>query len=139
MTSHLSPKGARALRALALTLGLAAMAMQGLAPLCLAGWKATPGGTSSIICTEHGREIVRIDAEGKPLPGTPSPSRQDSTCPLCAAFQAASLFAAPVVAWLLISGLRLNPRIVVSSSPATPRPPLSYVSRAPPGWGFQPA
>jgi hypothetical protein len=42
------------LRTFALTLGLAALMLQALAPLCLAGTASAGSGQSIVICTVHG-------------------------------------------------------------------------------------
>jgi hypothetical protein len=128
----------RAGRALALWLCLAALAIQGLAPLCLAGLMPSFAGTQSIIlCTAHGFETVQLGRDGKPVPGTPAPNQQNSTCPLCAGVQAASGLITPVAVVLavpvFVSRVR---RLIASTSISFLRAHFSYVTRAPPAAAF---
>jgi len=65
----------RALRAFALTLGLVALTLQGLAPLCLnmtGAPSVSASGYSIIICTVHGYQTIQIGADGKPAPNAPA-------------------------------------------------------------------
>jgi hypothetical protein len=130
----------RALRAFALTLGLVALTLQGLAPLCLnmAGGASGPAGVHSVVlCTIHGYQTIQIGADGKPAPNTPAPDQQNSSCPICAAVQAAKAFTTPApVALAVPTQFTLAPPAIASSSAPAPKPHFSYISRAPPGWGY---
>ena len=86
-------------RTLALWLGLTALSVQALAPLCLAGMMAEGGGSEIVLCTAHGFQTVHVDANGKPVPAPASD--QNSTCPLCAAVSHATTFTTPAVFVLL--------------------------------------
>jgi hypothetical protein len=139
MVTGLSLGCSRALRAFALFLGLLALTVQGLVPLCLTmadGAPASSAGVSSIIlCTIHGFQTIRIDADGKPLPNAPAP-QQNSTCPMCAGFQAAKAFTAPVLVGLVVpTNFTPAPLAIASSRAPSLRLHISYISRAPPGWG----
>jgi DUF2946 family protein len=124
------------LRAFALSLGLLAMTLQGLLPLCGAAsaGEATPAGsvTSIILCTSHGVQTIHLDAGGNPLPANPG---DKGACSLCAAFCGTGAFLAPVVvAYDAPVG-----RVFVPQSFETFAPParvhVSYASRAPPRAG----
>ena len=127
----------RALRAFALTLGLVALTLQGLAPLCL-NMTGAPSGSASgysiIICTVHGYQTIQIGADGKPAPNAPAPDQQNSTCPMCVGFHAVKAFTAPTPIALAVP---TNFQRAVLSIASTPAPSLrshaSYISRAPPG------
>ena len=83
MTTAFSLRPNRLVRTLALWFGLAALMVQGLAPLCAGFMSGAPAGTASIvICTVHGSQIVQIGADGKALPAAPGKSLSDccSTC-----------------------------------------------------------
>ena len=84
MTHSISQTGRRALKLLTLWLGLAALMVQGLAPLCASGAMAATGGNvaSVVICTIHGFQTVQVDADGKPLPRQPGASMSDC-CSAC--------------------------------------------------------
>jgi hypothetical protein len=126
----------RALRAFALTLGLVALTLQGLAPLCLnmAGApSSSAGGYSIVLCTIHGYQTVQIGADGKPAPNTPSPDQQNSTCPMCAGVQAAKAFIAPAPIALAVPTNFQRAVLSIASTPAASlRSHVSYISRAPP-------
>src|SRR5258706_4306759 len=82
---------AKALRTLALLLGLVALTAQGLAPLCLGAAMGAPSSQSSIssivICTIHGIRTIQIGAHGKPVPDKRAPVQQNSNCPIYTGFQ----------------------------------------------------
>ena len=127
----------RALRAVALWLGLAALTIQGLAPLCLSGMMAGAAGIQSIvICTIHGYQTLQVQADGKPIPNAPAPDQQNSTCPICAGFHAAKAFTAPALVGLVVpTDFTPAPLAIASTPPPSLKSHVSYVSRAPPGWG----
>jgi hypothetical protein len=129
----------KALRAFALTLGLVALTLQGLAPLCLnmaGGTSGAAGVHSIVLCTIHGYQTIQIGADGKPAPNAPTPDQQNSTCPICVGFHAAKAFTAPEPIALAVP---TNFQRAVLSIASAPTPSLrslaSYISRAPPGWG----
>ena len=126
----------RVTRTLALWLGLAALLVQAMAPLCLTGFMSAgvPGESSIILCTSHGFETIRIDADGKPLPGTPAQDQQGSICPLCSAMHAASAFVPLSLALTASPPSMIAARMNVISVPMPPRKFASaYVTRGPPG------
>jgi hypothetical protein len=130
----------RALRAFALTLGLVALTLQGLAPLCLGmagGASGLAGVHSVVLCTIHGYQTIQIGADGKPAPNTPAPDQQSSACPICAGVQGANGFTAPEpVALSIPTHFTFAPPAIASSFASVPKPHFSYISRAPPGWGY---
>src|SRR5258708_22158231 len=65
---RVSPYIGRVLRTFALTLGLAALMLQALAPLCLAGTASAGSGQSIVICTVHGMQTIQLDADGNAVP-----------------------------------------------------------------------
>jgi hypothetical protein len=73
----------RTFRTLALWLGLTALIVQGLAPLC-AGFmtEASAGVPSIVICTAHGSQTVQIGADGKAVPAAPLTNAGDC-CSVC--------------------------------------------------------
>jgi hypothetical protein len=127
----------RGLRAFALTLGLVALTLQGLAPLCLnmvGGTSGTAGAHSVVLCTIHGYQTIQIGADGKPAPA-PAPDQQNSTCPICVGFQAAKAFTTPAPVALVVPTNFERAAAPIASAPAPSRKSqFSYVSRAPPGW-----
>ena len=132
---------AKALRILALMLGLIALTAQGLAPLCLGAAMAAPsshhaGVSSIVICTLEGMRTIQIGADGKPVPNQPAPTQQNSTCPICTGFQAASAFGAPQPALLIApAAFKRLPRIFASARPPSLSSHASYITRAPPAPG----
>ena|SRR5258705_3666901 len=128
---------AKALRTLALMLGLISLTVQGLAPFRIAAAMAAPasqaGGSSIIICTIDGMRTIQLDADGKPLPEKSAPDQQSPNCPTCTSFHSASAFAAPQPALLVApaSYTRL-PRMFASASAPSQRSHTPYSNRAPP-------
>jgi hypothetical protein len=126
--------GRRAVQRLALWLGLVALTIQGLVPLCVAS--AAPSGaagvSSIVICTVHGYETIQLDATGNPVPGAPS-SDHGTTCFFCLGCHMGVGFVAPTLAqFSLPAGFeREAPRLVSAITPSRPLH-LSYVTRAPP-------
>ncbi len=132
---------AKALRTLALLLGLVALTAQGLAPLCLGAAMGAPSSQSSIssivICTIHGMRTIQIDADGKPVPNNPAPDQQNSTCPICTGFQTASAFGAPAPVQLVAPAtFKRLPQIFVSAPAPSQRSHVFYITRAPPASAF---
>src|SRR5260221_14639452 len=125
----------RALRHLALWLGLVALTVQGLAPLHLAGLMRAPGSAASlssiILCTARGFETVRIGADGKPVPDAPAPDQQGSTCVLCTGCHAGGAFSPPELASTLapLLWIRASKQTVFALA-VTSRLQLAYVTRA---------
>ena len=138
MVTGLSLGCNKALRAFALILGLVALTVQGLAPLCLNMMGGPPGPTgvySIVLCTIHGFQTIQIGADGKPAPNAPAPDQQNPTCPICAGFQAAKAFTAPApVALIAPANFTRAPLAIASTPPPSLKSHVSYVSRAPPGW-----
>jgi hypothetical protein len=125
----------RVFRTLALWLGLAALMVQGLAPLCAPGLMGGGDGTGSIvICTAHGFETVQIGVDGKPLPAAPGKNASDC-CNVCHApngftTPAPMLAAAPfAVAYMQAAGFAapiILPRFYSSYIGRGPPPAMSY-------------
>ena len=126
----------RSVRTTALWLGLAALLVQAMAPLCLAGFMsaAAPGTSSIILCTSHGFETIQIGADGKPLPATPAQDQQGANCPLCAAMHAASALVPPPLALSIAPPSMIAARMNFISVPVSARKfSFAYVTRGPPG------
>ena len=132
----LKSSGKRMFQTLALWLGLVALTIQGLAPLCIAGAAGTAGAAgvnSIVICTVRGYKTVQLDADGNPLPDAPASDHGNSTCFLGLGCHMGLGFAAPVVAQVVVpAGLEREP-LRLASAVAPYRPAhSSYVTRAPP-------
>ena len=138
MITGLSLGCTRALRAFALMLGLVALTVQGLAPLCLnmmGGPSGSAGAYSIVLCTIHGVQTIQIGADGKPAPNAPSPGQQNSTCPICTGFQAAHGFTGPeLVAFVVPANFQRAPLPIMAAPAPSLRSHHSYISRAPPRW-----
>jgi hypothetical protein len=129
----------RAFRALALSLGLAALMVQGIAPLCLGGLMGTgaAGASSIVLCTAHGFQTVVLDADGNPVPAAPAKNAPDSLCPMCLAFHAASAFAAPALIFVALGLIVTHQRPLIALPVlSTSHSYRSYVTRAPPELRF---
>jgi hypothetical protein len=121
----------RAIKMIALWLGVAALMVQGLAPLCAGGMAGGTGGTiaSVVICTVHGFQTVSVGEDGKPLSQQPGKSMSDccSSCHAPGGFALASPIA-----------LGAPSRIAYDAGPVAPASVVltrfysSYVSRGPP-------
>lgn len=113
---------------IALWLGLAALMVQGLAPLCVGG-EAGGAVASVVICTAHGFQTVAVDADGKPLPQAPGKSMSDccSACHMPGGFALGSplALAAP-------SSVAYNGPHIARAPVADTRFYASYVTRGPP-------
>lgn len=133
MNTALSLDRRRVFRTLALWLGLAALMVQGLAPLCAVGPMGASGrasGVASIVlCTAHGFETVQIGADGKPLPNQPANTASDC-CTACHAPVGFTL-PAPILA-ALPSAIAYDGAHLVTAPVPTARFYSSYVTRGPP-------
>lgn len=123
----------RAMHVMALLLGLAAMVVQAIAPICLSGFSAQrgSGGFSIVLCTAHGFQSVTLDDNGKPAPAPKDGS--DSLCPMCVAIHSAPLLAA--AAALLVVFLlswQTAGRFAVSTTPLLRRAYVAFITRGPP-------
>ena len=118
-------------RSLVLWLGLVALTIQGLVPLCAAGPAAASGGNAIVICTPHGFETLRLDADGNPIPG--APQTDHSTCFLCLGCHIGASFTTPAFV-ALAAPQSVEPKAAFAAvAPVLTRPVhVSYVSRAPP-------
>jgi Protein of unknown function (DUF2946) len=129
MIAAISLRGRRVFKTMALWLGLAALMVQGLAPLCASVGGA--GGTiaSVVICTAHGFETVQVGADGKPLPQHPSKSMSDccSACHAPGGFTVTSPI--PVAG---PSSIAYGGALIVPAPVVTARFYSSYVTRGPP-------
>jgi hypothetical protein len=118
-------------RSLALWLGLVALTIQGLVPLCAAGPAAAAGGNAIVICTPHGFETLRLDAGGNPIPG--APQADHSTCFLCLGCHIGTSFTAPAFIAFAAPASVQREMPPAADAPRLMRPAhVSYVSRAPP-------
>ena len=126
----------RSARTTALWLGLAALLVQAMAPLCLVGsmGAGAPGASSIILCTSHGFETIQIGADGNPLPATPAQDQQGATCPLCAAMHATGAFVPPPLALAAappsVAAARMD---FISLAVPSRKFASAYVTRGPPG------
>jgi hypothetical protein len=94
------------------------------------------GMSSIVLCTIHGFQTIRIDANGKPIPYSPAPDQQNSSCPMCVGFQAAKAFTTPALVGLVVStDFMPAPLPITASKAPSLKLHASYISRAPPGWG----
>jgi hypothetical protein len=121
----------RVFRTLALWLGLAALMVQGLAPLCAPGLMGGSGGSvaSIVICTVHGFETVQIGADGKPLPQQPAKNASDC----CTACHAPNGFTTPSpILAALPFGASYERAPHFAAPVVLPRFYSSYISRGPP-------
>jgi DUF2946 family protein len=122
--------GKPVLRSLVLWLGLIALSIQGLVPLCASA--ATHGsGSSIVICTTHGYETVQVDEDGNPV--APVPQSDHATCFLCLGCHLGGGFTAPsLIAFALPDrAAQTAPQFIDAAIPAS-RAHLPYTSRAPP-------
>jgi hypothetical protein len=118
-------------RSLALWLGLVALTIQGLVPLCAAGPAAASGGNAIVICTSHGFETLQLDADGNPVPG--APQADHSTCFLCLGCHIGASFTAPAfVAFSAPQSAQRQAPFAAETHRLTRPAHVSYVSRAPP-------
>jgi Protein of unknown function (DUF2946) len=122
----------RALRAYALMLGVFALMLQALAPLCLGGMNASAGGSYIVICTAHGTQTIRLDSNGNPLPNAPVDDQSHSACFLCLNPHGPAGFVPPEQAALFVPTLSKQALRPVYSAVLPRAPHTSYVSRAPP-------
>lgn len=140
MATGLSLGCSRALRAFALTLGLVALTLQGLAPLCMnmaGGPSGATGVQSIVLCTIHGFQTIQIGVDGKPLPNAPAQDQQNATCPMCVGFHAAKAFATPTPVLVASpTNFRRVPLSIASSGTPSLRSHVSYISRAPPDQAY---
>jgi hypothetical protein len=121
-----------AFRALALWLGLFALMIQAMAPLCLSG-QTSASGNSIIICTAHGFETVTLDADGKPTKNAPDSAHHNSDCALCGACHIGGGFTTPpAVALFAPSVFGIATQTVAYAPALTQRSHVFYVGRAPP-------
>jgi hypothetical protein len=119
----------------ALVFGLAALAVQAIAPICLSGFPAphSSGGIPIVLCTAHGFQTVTLDADGKPIPATPAKDGSDGLCQMCTAFHSASAIVSPAALILIALFIWSRAdRIVASDAPALRRAFALFITRGPP-------
>ena len=124
----------RTWKTLALWLGLAALMVQAVAPLCAAGRVGTgaAGSSNIVLCTAHGLETIRIGADGRPVQDAPAQDQQAS-CLLCAFCHTATGFTAPASIGVAAPLIFAQKRGIIAAAPAiASRAYLSYVTRGPP-------
>jgi hypothetical protein len=123
--------GRRLFKMIALWLGLAALMVQGLAPLCASGAMDGAGGNiaSVVICTVHGFETVQVGADGKPIPHQPAKGMSDccSACHAPGGFAIASPIPVTAPCSIAYDVAHIAPAPVVIT-----RFYSSYVTRGPP-------
>jgi len=125
-----SSKG-RMFRTFALWLGLVALTIQGLVPLCAMGPASASGTNSIVICTSHGFETVALDADGNPIEG--APHADHSSCFMCLGCQIGGGFTAVMfVAFAAPANVHRETPHIASAPMLARSAHLSYVSRAPP-------
>jgi hypothetical protein len=112
-------------------LGLIALMVQSLAPLCAPALMggASGGVASVVICTAHGFETLQLSADGQPLPNQPSHNISDC-CSLCHApngFAVASPIRVAVP-----SSIASENTVLVTPPAVAARFYSSYVTRGPP-------
>jgi hypothetical protein len=119
----------------ALVFGLAALAVQAIAPICLSGFAAprSSGGFSIVLCTAHGFQSVTLDQNGKPIPAAPAKDGSDGLCQMCTAFHSAPLIVTPAAAILIfLLFWSRSDQIIASDAPVLRRAYASFVTRGPP-------
>jgi len=84
-----------------------------------------------VLCTAHGFQTVTVDADGKPVPNTPS---QDQTCPLCVAMHAAGAFIPAALLFLFVPLFVPQRASAAIRVRVRNRHHVSYVTRGPPGF-----
>jgi len=118
----------RAIRALALWLGLAALIVQSLVP-AYASVGASPDGTPIVICTAHGFQTVRVDADGNALSGKSSANASDC----CTDCQATGGFVLPPpIRFPAPFRIATQAPVLTSAPVLVARFFSSYVTRGPP-------
>ena len=128
MLTAISAETRQAIRAVALWLGVFALMVQTLAPAYAASAAGGEDGSSIVICTAHGFQTVRVDADGNAIAGKSSANSQDC-CTDCSA----------AGGFILPSPLRFAAPFMGSAAPRfAPQPILvarlysTYVTRGPP-------
>ena len=120
-----------AFRTLALWLGLIALTVQGLAPLCFAGAANAAGLQSLVICTVHGFQTIQLDANGNLVPDAPGSGQDNLNC--CTGCHLNTGMTVPRVASVAAPSVKPAAKIVFAfADPISLRFQLSYSSRAPP-------
>ncbi len=119
---------------IALLLGLAAMVVQAIAPICLSGFSAQTGsgGFPIVLCTAHGFQSVVLDENGKPVPAPPKDG-SDGLCPMCVAFHSAPIVATAAALLLgVVFSWQYADRFIISNVPVPRRAYSSFITRGPP-------
>jgi hypothetical protein len=125
--------GRRAFQTLALWLGLIALTVHGLVPLCMAGMTASTSGHSVVICTAQGFTKLFVGADGKPFKNAPDSHHQTSDCPVCSTCHMGGGFTTPVPVALALPAYSEFETVRFFLSAAVSWPlHFFYVSRAPP-------
>jgi hypothetical protein len=125
----------RAVDFVALVFGLAALAVQVIAPICLSGFPAAraTGGLSIVLCTAHGFQTVTLDVNGKPIPAAPDNGGSDGLCLMCVAFHSAPLLAVTAALFLAVLLFwRSADRFVNFAPVLLRRAYISFETRGPP-------
>jgi hypothetical protein len=125
----ISLHGRRVFRTLALWLGLAALMVQGLAPLCAPALMGGSSGASIVICTVHGSQTIQLDADGKALPGSQGKLASDC-CTVCHAPNGFTT-PSPILAGIPVA-VAHEPASFLAAPVLQTRFYSSYVSRGPP-------
>jgi len=124
----------RAWKTFGLWLGLAALMVQAVAPLCAAGRVSTgaDGSSAIVLCTAHGLETIRIGADGRPLQDAPAEDHHAS-CFLCVSCPSANATPTPSFIGIAAPATGMGAPAIAAAAPAISlKLHFSYVSRAPP-------
>lgn len=132
MSERVSLGCSRALRAYALMLGLCAVILQGLAPLCLGGMNTPADGSFIVICTANGMQTIPVDDDGNPLPNAPAHDHQVSPCLVCAHVHGPAGFVPSARIAPPVPAVSRQAPLQAYSVESVRHPHNSYVSRAPP-------
>ena len=129
MLTAISAETRQAIRAVALWLGVLALMVQTLAPAYAASAAGAGKGSSIVICTAHGFQTVRVDADGNAIAGKSSGNSSDC----CNDYHAAGGFIVPTPV-RVPEPFRIVSEASWFAAPASiaPRFYSSYVTRGPP-------
>ena len=129
MLTAISAETRQRIRAVALWLGLLALIVQSLAPAYAASAATAGQGSSIVICTAHGFQTVRVDADGNALAGKSSANASDC----CNDYHAAGGFPVPPP-FRVPEPFQIASAVIVfgTSVPHPHRLYFSYITRGPP-------
>jgi len=129
LLTAISAETRHAVRAVALWLGVLALMVQSLAPVYAALAAGAGEGSSIVICTAHGFETVRVDADGNAIAGKSSANSSDC----CNDYHAAGGFIVPTpVCFPEPFHIASEVSWFAAQHSVTLRPYSSYITRGPP-------